>query len=165
MPADCSGCKEAHEKISKHDARIAALEAFKKWATPILEDIKTIKNDSRWQIAIAIIFSAIVTYVYTTQIFPFFDKQNKDKLEIMTAIHKEKIETIKALQSIKTYDAQQLQALEEKINKKVLQVASDINKHSTEASKMNYKGIKKVIRKEVEESINDRYNSGYYGAK
>jgi len=106
-----------------------------------------------------------VTYVYTTQIYPFFNKQHEDKIAIMAAIHKDKIETLRALQAVKTYDTKQLYILEEKINKKVLKIAEGINEHSTKASKMNYAGIKKVIRKEVEESINDRYNSGYYGAK
>jgi len=28
MPADCSGCKDAHEKINKLEVRTTALEAF-----------------------------------------------------------------------------------------------------------------------------------------
>ena len=41
-----------------HEKRIALLEDFENWARPILEAVKTIKNDNRWMI---IIFVAFVT--------------------------------------------------------------------------------------------------------
>lgn len=125
MGDNCEGCENAHRKIEKLEGRVSTLEDFKKWAKPILEDIKIIKNDSRWMIAIAIGFSLIVTYVYIYQIYPNFNKQNEDKIEIIREVQKIRIEMLEKLSTTE----------------------SNTKNNIIKASKTNYKSLKKIIEK------------------
>lgn len=138
MSDKCDGCEDAHKKITHLEKRIGTLESFKKWAEPILNDIKLLRNDTRWMIIIALAFIGIVTWVYAYQIYPSFKQQNEDKLEIIKEIHKMEKVGYKGRQKLRS-----------ELIKKFNQSTKTINQHSTSASKINYSGIAKVIRKEV----------------
>jgi len=60
------------------------------------------------------------------QIFPNFEKQNKDKIEIIKEVQKIRLEMVEELSTVE----------------------HSIKKNTTDASKMNYRGLKKVIEKE-----------------
>jgi len=101
MSGDCEGCQSAHVKIGHLETRVESLETFKKWAKPILDDIKHLRNDARWMIFIATAFSAIVAWVYIYQVSPFFKQQSNDKIEIIKQQNKDKIEIIREINKIK----------------------------------------------------------------
>ena len=63
MTEQCKKCLEELEafksKHHDHEKRIALLEVFENWARPILEAVKTIKNDNRWMIIIFVAFGTL----------------------------------------------------------------------------------------------------------
>jgi len=96
MTEQCKKCLEELEafktKHHDHEKRIALLEDFENWARPILEAVKTIKNDNRWMIIIFVAFVTICTYVYQTDIKNFMKDWNDDKIDIIREINTLKIE-------------------------------------------------------------------------
>lgn len=124
MTEQCKKCLEEFEafknKHKEHEKRITLLEDFEKWARPILEAVKTIKNDNRWMIIIFIAFVSICTYVYQTDIKQFMNKWNDDKIDIIKEINSFKLE------------------MKDKIN--------DVNNQVVTSSKINYKATVKEIK-------------------
>ena len=96
MTEQCRKCLEEFEafklKHNEHDKRIALLEDFENWARPILEAVKTIKNDNRWMIIIFVAFVTICTYVYQTDIKNFMKDWNDDKIDIIREINTLRLE-------------------------------------------------------------------------
>ena len=96
MTEQCKKCLEEFEafkhKHNEHDKRIALLEDFENWARPILEAVKTIKNDNRWMIIIFVAFVTICTYVYQTDIKNFMKDWNSDKIDIIKEINTLRLE-------------------------------------------------------------------------
>lgn len=96
MTEQCKKCLEEFEafksKHGEHEKRIALLEDFENWARPILEAVKTIKNDNRWMIIIFVAFVTICTYVYQTDIKNFMKDWNDDKIDIIKEINTLKLE-------------------------------------------------------------------------
>ena len=96
MTEQCRKCLEEFEafkhKHNEHDKRIALLEDFENWARPILEAVKTIKNDNRWMIIIFVSFVTICTYVYQTDIKNFMKDWNSDKIDIIKEINTLRLE-------------------------------------------------------------------------
>lgn len=96
MTEQCKKCLEEFEafklKHANHEKRISLLEDFESWARPILEAVKTIKNDSRWMIVIFIAFVSICTYVYQTDVKQFMIKWSDDKVDIIKEINTFKLE-------------------------------------------------------------------------
>ena len=96
MTEQCRKCLEEFEafktKHHDHEKRIALLEDFENWARPILEAVKTIKNDNRWMIIIFVAFVTICTYVYQTDIKNFMKDWNNDKIDIIREINALKLE-------------------------------------------------------------------------
>lgn len=83
---NCTNCKkieEIEEKLDDHSKRLSALEEFEKWARPILEAVKTIKNDNRWMIVIFVSFVGICTYVYQTDIKDYIKENHQYKIEVI----------------------------------------------------------------------------------
>ena len=97
MTEQCKKCLEEFEafkhKHNEHDKRIALLEDFENWARPILEAVKTIKNDNRWMIIIFVAFVTICTYVYQTDIKNFM---KDDAVFISSGIIHAKVDEVKA---------------------------------------------------------------------
>lgn len=149
MIENCEGCQSAHVKIGHLEIRVESLETFKKWAKPILNDIKLLRSDTRWMITIALAFSGIVIWVYIYQVFPFFKQQSKEKIEIIKQQTKDKIEIIREINKIKEDSFKGRIKIRDELMEKFNQSTKEINQHNTSASKMNYSGITKVIRKEV----------------
>lgn len=131
---ECEKCKEHTGHIEDLQTRVSALEKFVKWAKPILEDIILINNNLKWMKWVFAIFVLICAFVYTTQVLPFFQKQNNDKIEIIREINNAKLETLKDQQNFK-----------EDILKKVDVAIKKITEETIKASKINYKATKKVI--------------------
>ena len=96
MTEQCKKCLEEFEafknKHHDHEKRIALLEDFENWARPILEAVKTIKNDNRWMIIIFVAFVTICTYVYQTDIKNFIKDWNSDKIDIIKEINTLRLE-------------------------------------------------------------------------
>ena len=96
MTEQCRKCLEEFEafknKHHDHEKRIALLEDFENWARPILEAVKTIKNDNRWMIIIFVAFVTICTYVYQTDIKNFIKDWNSDKIDIIKEINTLRLE-------------------------------------------------------------------------
>ena len=96
MTEQCRKCLEEFEafknKHHDHEKRIALLEDFENWARPILEAVKTIKNDNRWMIIIFVAFVTICTYVYQTDIKNFMKDWNSDKIDIIKEINTLRLE-------------------------------------------------------------------------
>ena len=96
MTEQCRKCLEEFEafkhKHNEHDKRIALLEDFENWARPILEAVKTIKNDNRWMIIIFVAFVTICTYVYQTDIKNFMTIQNSDRVDFIKELNLFKLE-------------------------------------------------------------------------
>lgn len=96
MTEQCRKCLEELEafkhKHNEHEKRIALLEDFENWARPILEAVKTIKNDNRWMIIIFVAFVTICTYVYQTDIKNFMKDWNSDKIDIIKEINTLRLE-------------------------------------------------------------------------
>jgi hypothetical protein len=145
MSDDCKGCKDAHEKIEGLHGRVSTLETFKEWAEPILNDIKILRRDSSWMITIAGIFIAITSYVYVYQIYPSFAKQDKDKIEIIEKQNRDKTEIIKQQNKDKIEIIKEVQKIRIEMLEKLSTTETTIKKDITKASKMNYKGLKKII--------------------
>lgn len=80
---DCKGLDEVRDKINEHHQRISALEDFEKWARPILDAVRTIKNDNRWMIIIFVAFVGICTYVYQTDIKDYIKDNHNYKIEVI----------------------------------------------------------------------------------
>lgn len=149
MEEKCDGCVAAHQKIESQEIRITNLEKFRKWAEPILNDLKILRSDIRWMKYIASLFSIIVAWVYMSQVSPFFEKQSDDKIEIIKQQNKDKIEIIREINKIKEDSFKGRIKLRDELMEKFNQSTKAINRHNTSASKENYRGISKVIRKEV----------------
>lgn len=96
MTEQCKKCLEEFEafklKHANHEKRISLLEDFESWARPILEAVKTIKNDNRWMIIIFVAFVSICTYVYQTDIKNFMAIQNSDKVDFIKELNNFKLE-------------------------------------------------------------------------
>ena len=96
MIEQCKKCLEEIEsfkiKYHDHEKRISLLEDFENRAIPILEAVKTIKNDNRWMIIIFISFVSICTYVYQTDIKNFMTIQSNDKVNLIKELNIFKLE-------------------------------------------------------------------------
>lgn len=146
----CKGCTDAHDKITHLEGRVETLEIFKKWAEPIISDIKSIKTDNKWMIAIAILFSALVTYVYHYQVYPFFEKQQDANTKIIKMVADFKIETLNDRAIFKNKVFEMLQDNEKKINN-----------HSTNMSKKSVKSLRSTLynqRDDIKEAISQKPN-------
>jgi tellurite resistance protein len=124
MTEHCRKCLDEFEEYKKkhneHDKRIALLEDFENWARPILEAVKTIKNDNRWMIIIFTAFVAICTYVYQTDVKQFMTKWSDDKVDIIKEINKFESE------------------MKDKIN--------EVNNQVVTSSKINYKATVREMK-------------------
>jgi len=158
MGEKCEKCETTCAEIYHIKGRLTTLETFQKWAEPILNGIKLLRSDTKWMKIIALAFISIVTWVYIDQVLPILKQQSDDKIErikqqsadkaeILKQQHADKIEIIREM-----YKGQQ--ELRKEIMGKLSQTTRTINQHSTKSSKLNYKGIAKVVRKEVR-SIKD----------
>lgn len=134
MTEQCKQCLTEFEKFKAkhedHEKRITLLEDFEKWARPILEAVKTIKNDNRWMIIIFVAFVTICTYVYQTDIKNFMTRWNDDKIDIIREINSFKME------------------MKEEIN--------DVNNQVITSSKINYKGVVREMKEINEEKKHDK---------
>lgn len=135
---ECEKCKEHAVHIDNLRRRVTKLEEFVEWARPILENVKLIASNISWMKWVFSIFVLIVTFVYTVQVYPFFQKQNDDKIEIIREINNAKLETQRDQQKFK-----------EDILAKFDKAIQEINKETIKASKINYKATKKVIEDKV----------------
>ena len=124
MTEQCRKCLDEFEAFKKkhqdHEKRISLLEDFESWARPILEAVKTIKNDNRWMIIIFVAFVSICTYVYQTDVKQFMKKWNDDKIDIIKEINDFKLE------------------MKDKIN--------DVNKQVINSSKTNFKATAREMK-------------------
>ena len=100
--ADCEKCEKHETHIIDLQHRVTSLEDFEKWAKPILEIVKTIKSDSKYQITIGLALVGIVSYIYVYQIYPFFEKQHDSNIEVIKAISDFQLETVKDRTDFKT---------------------------------------------------------------
>lgn len=124
MTEQCRKCLDEFEaykeKHANHEKRISLLEDFESWARPILEAVKTIKNDNRWMIIIFVAFVSICTYVYQTDVKQFMEKWNNDKIDIIKEINTFKLE------------------MKDKIN--------DVNNQVVNSSKTNFKATVREMK-------------------
>lgn len=145
---ECEKCKEHTGYIEDLQTRVSALEKFVKWAKPILEDIILINNNLKWMKWAFSIFVLIVAFVYTVQVYPSFQKQNDDKIEIITEVKEAKIESLKKQQKFKEEIIKEQQKFKEDMKNIVKEAIKQINEETVKASKINYKATKKVIEKQ-----------------
>ena len=143
MADNCEGCKEAHSEIDTLKSRVSVLESFKTWAEPIIKDIKalkldlsTLKSDNKRMMLVGGLFVAVVAYVYVYQIYPSFGKQSDSILKILEKQNADKIEIIREINTFKL-----------EVFKEIAKTEKDVKTHTTKASKINYRGIKKIIEK------------------
>lgn len=148
MSIECDGCKSAHTEILHLKRRVGTLESFKKWAEPILNDIKLLRNDTRWMIIIALAFIGTVAWIYAYQVYPLMKQQSIDKIDIIKEIHEmEKI----------SYEGRQELKLE--LVKKFNQSTETINKHSTDISKKSVSRLRSTLynqRDDIKEAISQK---------
>lgn len=132
MGEDCEKCDLAHTKIASLETRVKSLEDFETWAKPILENIIILVNDEKWKKWVAITLASVISYVYVYQIYPSFEKADKNQIETIKLIHEIKNDVIKELTTQAEYT----------------------NSHTTKASKTNYKAIRRSMKDELNKRIN-----------